>query len=544
MKAHKLGRQRCNCLRDGQRRWMLAVVFALMLLPKPLDAQDGGAIRRTDTGVELDFQDADLRLVVSALAELAGLSLMYGDLPPRQITLRTSGPVPTGQIRAYLEGVLEANGLELIEEDGLLRVSGAELAVPQPVDGVEAQVEPSDAPRLYVYRLKNAESTVIAQTLGAVFGSAFSPTGGGLSRTGLSDELRQQREAYAPGALNVGDAQSPGGGAAPAGLTAQLEGEIRIVPDPPTNSLLLHASPSDYETLRAAIEAIDTRPLQVLIEVLIAEVRRDRTRGLSLSGTVEKVLDGGDRLEGELEGLTAGDLALRVLTLGQVSIDAVLRVLSASSDVTILSRPVLLAQNNEEARILVGSQRPFILLSRALPTDDAVRDQVVQYRDVGTQLNIRPTINPDGYVKLSILQEVSSATSEVQFGAPVISTREANTKLLVKDGHTVVLGGLVDNQRERSRSGVPVLKDIPVLGGLFGSQQERQVETELFLFLTPHVLRTDEEMDSATDQVRDAAPNLNKRLPTSLPLLGGAVRDSVSVDGGAEAASSKVEPVD
>lgn len=507
---------------------MLSLILALFLQPALLTAQDGGGVRRSDAGVELDFQDADLRLVVTALAELAGLSLLYTDLPPRQITLRTSGPIPAEQIRPYLEGVLKANGLELVEEDGLVRISAGETAFPQSAEGAESQMEVGTAPRLYVYRLKNAESTVIAQTLSAVFGTAALSSSVGLSRTGLADELRQQRENYGAGGRQLASVPPAEASGPSIGLTGQLEGEVRIVPDPPTNSLLLHASPSDYETLRAAIEAIDTRPLQVLIEVLIAEVRRDRTNGLSLSGTVEKTLDGGDQLTGELEGLTAGDLALRVLTLGQVSIDAVLRLLSASSDVTILSRPVLLAQNNEEARILVGSQRPFILLSRALPTDDAVRDQVVQYRDVGTQLSIRPTINPDGYVTLTVLQEVSSATSEVQFGAPVISTREANTKLLVMDGHTVVLGGLLDNQRERSRSGVPVLKDIPLLGGLFGSQQERHVETELFLFLTPHVLRTDAELDDATDQIRDSAPRLDKLLPDSLPLLRGMAGDSAS----------------
>ena len=109
----------------------------------------------------------------------------------------------------------------------------------------------------------------------------------------------------------------------------------------------------------------------------------------------------------------------------------------------MLSRPLVLAENNLEARILVGSQRPFVQVFRSLPTDAAVRDQVVQYRDVGTSLSLLPTINPDGYVNLQVKQEVSAATAEQQFGAPVISTREASTHLFVKDGETVVMAGII-----------------------------------------------------------------------------------------------------
>jgi type II secretory pathway component GspD/PulD (secretin) len=157
-----------------------------------------------------------------------------------------------------------------------------------------------------------------------------------------------------------------------------------------------------------------------------------------------------------------------------------------------------------------------------------VRDQVVQYRDVGTQLTIRPTINPDGYVTLSVLQEVNTATAESQFGAPIISTREAETRLLVKDGNTVVIGGLIDQQRTSANSGIPFLRDIPVLGNLFRSTQRRNTTTELFLFLIPHVLRTDEDVEDATARVRERAPRLDRVLPDSIPLLWGPA-DSAAV---------------
>jgi general secretion pathway protein D len=163
---------------------------------------------------------------------------------------------------------------------------------------------------------------------------------------------------------------------------------------------------------------------------------------------------------------------------------------------------VVIAANNEEAEILVGSQRPFVQVSRSLPTDVPTRDQVVQYKDVGTRLKVRPTISADGYVALAVIQEVNSATTETQFDAPVISTRTVSTNLLVRDSQTVVLGGLADKQREVIQGGVPVLSSIPLLGGFFGRTTRQSTDTEFFLFLTPHVIRTDDEAERLTRPIQ------------------------------------------
>ena len=177
---------------------------------------------------------------------------------------------------------------------------------------------------------------------------------------------------------------------------------------------------------------------------------------------------------------------------------------------------------------MVGDQRPFIQISRALPTDNAARDQVIQYRDVGTRLTIRPTINPDGYVTLTVLQEVSTATDVTQFGAPVISTREAETRLLVKDGHTVVIGGLIDHTRTSTASGIPLLKDLPLIGPLFRSTTKRNNVSELFLFLIPHVLYSDDDVDGATRRVRERSPRLDDALPDSIPLYWDLRADTMA----------------
>lgn len=484
------------------------------------------SVNRTPSGIELNFQDTDIRVVISALAEIAGFNLVYSNLPSRTVTLRTGGPISTEEVRSYLESVIRANGLVMTREGSLIRVTSApETATPPlPLERAQTGVTSAEA-RLFVYRLKHADAERLAPTVAALFGgSASGGAGGRTPPRALSDELRRGRIAPAnPTDLRPTGREFTSAGMDEGGLTASVQGSIQVVPDPRTNSLLIRASRADYESMRSAIAELDTRPIQVLIEVLIAEVRRDRTvgSGVSINVAQQAIGDRGTTIGGVLAGSTAGDIVVRVLQLGSIKADVVLSALASSADVTILSRPVILAQNNEEARILVGSERPFIQLFRSLPTDGAVRDQVVQYRNVGTQLTIRPTINPDGYVSMAVLQEVSTATAETQFGAPVISTREVKTQLLVKDGQTAALGGLIDQQRERTSSGIPFLKDIPVIGGLFRtSSQRRRGQTELFIFITPRVLRTDDDMTRTTRDLQGATDVLKESLdPDRIPLL-------------------------
>jgi general secretion pathway protein D len=238
-----------------------------------------------------------------------------------------------------------------------------------------------------------------------------------------------------------------------------------------------------------------------------------------------KATDDATRTQGSLGGEEAStsSFLLRLARGGTISSDVALSALATRGDVRVLSRPLLLAQNNLEAKILVGSQRPFVQVFRSLPTDAGVRDQVVQYRDVGTTLAILPTINPDGYVSLQVSQEVSSATAETQFGAPVISTREASTHLFVKDGHTAVLGGLVDRQQEKTRTGIPWLSSLPWIGGAFGSTRSTTINSELFLFLTPHIVATDDDLERIRGAVEqksarpDSAPANPPVVPPAVP---------------------------
>jgi general secretion pathway protein D len=468
--------------------------------------------------MQFDFQDADLRLVLSALAETGHLNLVYSELPSRHVTLRTNQPVPPEQILPLLRSLAASNGLKVTEDGSFIRIEDAGLSGREERGAATKDTTAEPEVRLFVYRLKHARAAKLASTLQAIFGGQGRPQSEATARTTLSQQLQQQQvpptdvTGVPPVTVQLGPQRTPS-------LPGRLRGEMQIVPDEATNALLVRAQPEDWEVLRQSIEALDLRPLQVLIEVLIAEVRHTKDFQLGVSGRVgDDSTAVGNAASAMLRGTSAGDFAMRVMRVGRIDVDVALSALSSSGEVRIVSRPVLLAQNNQEARILIGSERPFVQVFRSLPTDAAVRDQVVQYRDVGTQLTLTPTINDDGYVNLQLAQQVSNATAEVQFGAPVISTRETSTHLFVRDGQTAVIGGLVDREEDHTRSGIPFLKDIPLLGALFGSTTRSDVRSELFLFLTPHIVVTDEDVDRVREGVQRRTDMLRPALPAG-PLI-------------------------
>lgn len=516
------------------RRLAVAATVAalgLPLLPQTLQAQQPpGVARATPQGVLIDFQDADIRNVITALAEAAGLNVTFGELTARRVTLRVRQPVPVDSVRIVLRAIAEANGVKVIEEAGLLRFESTQK--PE-VQQVAPQRQPG-SPQLYVYRLRHARAATLASTLQAIFGGGSA--GGEAPESNLaplSQRLREQQ--LAPMRL---DTLGRGRAAALAQVSpARLQGDVQVVPDENTNSLLVRASPADWEVIQQAIQAVDLRPMQVLIEVLIAEVRRSNELDIGVSATVNQTSkpDRVGSLTPSGADPSAGELILKWLdSHGDVDVKVALSALATRGDVRILSRPVLLAQNNQEARILVGSQRPFVQVFRSLPTETGVRDQIVQYRDVGTSLTIVPTVNADGYVNLQLTQEVSSATNETQFGAPVISTREAQTFLFVRDGQTTVIGGLIDHQTEKARSGIPFLVSIPLLGGLFGTTRQTSSNSELFLFLTPHVVTSDDDLEDLRDSIERRLELLPGEMRKSRPFNPG------STSQGAPAGSKRV----
>ncbi|MCG8468065.1 MAG: hypothetical protein MJB57_07615 [Gemmatimonadetes bacterium] len=496
--------------------WTLVLV-ACSLCATALTAQTGDSVR-------IRLIDVDVRSAVQALAQYIDRPVVFGQIGEGRVTIETPSAIARQEILTLLEGTLETQSLLLIEEESHYRI--------EPVPAPEPpRPEPSGPPveagplRLYVIQLRHARADDVAATVNALYGraSALGELGG---PTTLSQQLRS----------NLVAEQDASPAAQPASRGATFEGDVTIIPDAGTNSLLVRASQADYELIEAAVQQVDVRPLQVLIEVVIAEVRRDKNLSIGL----ETILPGYrpfDEDDAEVsasnEGLGLGSFVLGIMRLGGVDLSATLRAAASRGDVTILSRPVVIAVNNESAEFLVGAERPFVQVQRSLPTDAPVRDQVVQFKEVGTHLTVTPTISQDGYVMLEVTQEVNAATAEVAFDAPVISTRSVQTQLLVRDGHTAVLGGLADRQIDITKSGIPVLSSLPLVGSLFGSRVERQTDTELFLFLTPTVIRTDDDLEEATQamptRLRSVGAELRRHGWLSMPEESEAAQDTTGV---------------
>jgi general secretion pathway protein D len=484
-----------------------ATLLLLLILAGPLAGQAGPTLEARNDSVRIRLVNTELRAAIQAIGRYLAKPVLTGAVGDVRIDFfETPIPVARASLPGILKGLAEAHGFDFVEDSTFFKITPRAAApAAQPARTVaqpQAQPKPEEPVpvRLFTVRLKHARASDVAATLNQLYGAggAYSRSGG-LSSGTLSDELRTNRDRPAQrDAARTGQGQDD----------ASLHGTVTIVPDELTNSLLIRSTQIDFTVLREGIEQLDVRPLQVLVEVIVVEARKDRQFSLGFDAQLPSQEVSGASVEGSVLGTGLGDLVVKVMGLGRREINTTLTAARSRGDVEIVSRPVLLASNNTEARMLVGTQQPFVQVSRSLPTDTPQRDQVVQYRDVGTKLIVLPTINQDGYVSLTIQQEISAATGETQFSAPVISSREAVTQVLVADGQTIVIGGLRDRIHDRIRTGVPILADIPLVGGLFGGSKTRTTETELFLFITPTIIRDDA---GAADATRARTPDLLKR---------------------------------
>jgi general secretion pathway protein D len=465
-----------------------------------------------DVGVGYDFPDPPPVGIVTRLVPLQHLR------PDEAMAAVKAIAGPTARV----EPVARANAL-LVSDRGAYVARYLEL-----LKRLDVASQAEDGLRTYVVPLKYASSDDLAAALGQLFGVAVgSPRRGSLDDASLSrnldtfrareNDIFRQRQGLTPPAPTPAATTGAVAGTVNAGgrdsSRSGLAGQTTIVSNAPGNSLVIRTAPGNIGLLRETIDSLDRRPAQVLIEVTVAEVtlgrgleygvdwsaaaQRARTSGGASFGT-PVVPDSNSLLQNPIS-----DFLANVTRLGSVDVRAVLRALSSTSEVRVLSTPEVLATNNREARILVGSKFPFVASQRL--NNDVAIDRGVQYQDIGTSLRIVPTINDQGYVSVQVLQEVSTITTQTvaaALNAPVINTREASTRAVVRDGQTVVIGGLIGSSNEVIESGVPFLKDIPVLGLPFKRQSRSRARTELAIFITPYIIRSDSDADAVRERAR------------------------------------------
>lgn len=332
--------------------------------------------------------------------------------------------------------------------------------------------------------------------------------------------------------------------------------EVRIVADEVTNSLVILATKKDYADIREVLRRLDVVPRQVLIEVLVAEVTLgdDMRFGVEWAISQQSRERGGvraiDRITGETTntnadsgsgtnnassgsslfdlGAAIGNRSADVVPLpgagmfGIISDNrnfaAVVNAAAGKNKLKVLSAPHIMTADNHEAHILVGNEVPIVTTqSNATTTQTNGTSNIlqnIQYRDTGVILTVLPQVNSEGLVNMQIRQEVSQVASATTGGiqSPTFSTRESETTVVVQSAETIVIGGIIDDIVDRSRSGIPFLMDIPVIGRAFRVESDNVRRTELIVLLTPHVVRDRQESRSATEAFRSRLKGMRRDL--------------------------------
>lgn len=518
--------------------------------PAAVKSADTSIVRKTPDGFVLDFQEQELRLVLSAIAEAGGLNVTLNNIPAKRITLRMGQAITKAGALDVLKGVAESNALKVTEGPSLIRIEGT----PAPTNAqIAQQAQNQTQLRLYTYRLKHAN----AVQLGPVFMNLLTGAGNTGTTTILPNGIQLNQPGRAGGAGNAGNIQvngRPGGPGQPFTIAAPNPGQqlaqqilsqfgggngaalqnaqnIRIVAEESTNSLLIRATAEDWILIQQLLATVDLRPLQVLIEVSIAQVSRTHDLNLGISGLQTK--RNGVVADTQAYAQSAASARDFIFALtggkGAVSYSVAFNALQTRGDVKVLSLPLVIAQNNKEAILNVGQSVPFVQTAQSSGLDPTGRTNTVQYLEVGTTLTITPTINPDGYVNLAVKQTNNAATNNLQFNAPIIDKREATTQIFIRDGQTTVIGGLSDNTSNNTTSGIPFLSRIPFIGGLlFGNTQKSAAVSELYLFLTPHIVSSDEDIDRLREAVRNGSEILQ---PTDVTSHITAAVDSIKALG-------------
>jgi len=342
-------------------------------------------------------------------------------------------------------------------------------------------VPPTSSSKINVYYLENADATEVSKVLEGMFKTTATTT--------------------ATASATAAKAGAP--------QQSAFEGtNISITPDKATNSLVIMASPADFQNLVQVIKKLDKRRRQVFVKALLAEVSLDKLQEIGTQlGVAGAGSDGSIAAAGVFDpfsflGATASPQQQAVVKVLQglannANFSAVLKLLDQQGAVNVLSSPNILTSDNKEAEIFVGENVPFISATNLSST--GLSQQSVERKDTGITLRITPQITEGEYIKLDIYQEISAVKQNKGQATDLVTTkRSAKTSVVVKDSDSVVIGGLIGSREEDSISKIPILGDIPLLGYLFKTKSTNHTKTNLLLILTPRIVKDAADMAAVT----------------------------------------------
>ena len=412
----------------------------------------------------------------------------------------------------------------------------------------------ADQANMRVVYLKNAEATKLVEVLQAVLSGESNGSSNGSSDSSFGSSSRNRNSGGSmfgdssssssglSSSFGDGDSSSGGGLGSQSGInrdrgnqgpTSIKAGGAIIAADPATNSLIITAPEPVYRNIRGVIDQLDSRRAQVYIESLIVEVKADTVSEMGIQWQFGTSRPGQNSVVGGTNfgtggsnilavtqnpaalaaagGLNVGVVRNGVSLFGQnfLNLGLLARALEAETNSNIRATPNLLTLDNEEARIIIGQNVPFVTGQYATTNNTLSSPfQTIERKDVGTMLRVRPQVSEGGTVKMEIAQEISAVVDTSQAAGIITNRRAIDSNVLVDDGQIVVLGGLIEDTVEGGISKVPLLGDIPGLGRLFRYDNRKRVKTNLLIFLRPVVLRS---ADQAWDVTANRYDYINQR---------------------------------
>ncbi|KPK83644.1 MAG: hypothetical protein AMJ81_07705 [Phycisphaerae bacterium SM23_33] len=354
----------------------------------------------------------------------------------------------------------------------------------------ELDSDPTEEQSVFIYSLKNAKATNLETVLNQIFSETTTTTRGRTTagRTTTAGRISAAgRTALPSTAAGAGD----------------MLGQVFVVADEDTNSLLVRTATKYVKRVKEILLELDRPIQQVLIKVLIAEVTHDKTTDLGAEFSALNIRIGSSTSSIGTDfnvASQAGGLITRVV---DADYTVTLRALATIGKLNVLSRPYILASDNQEASITIGNEVPFIRNTRTTETGQTIN--TIEYEDIGIILNVTPHINPEGLVIMDVQPEISTLTGTTvpiseTVNAEVFAKRSAETQVAIRNGQTIVIGGLMEDRETDTINKVPILGDIPHIGQLFQRSIKTKVKTELLIFLTPHVASEPDKLQKMSKQ--------------------------------------------
>ncbi len=373
---------------------------------------------------------------------------------------------------------------------------------------------------IFVYPIQNVKADTIADILKTLYEAEGGGSGAVKQRKSSQKKTGSKRKTSAP-------RRSSSSRKSQSATTSRVE----IITFEPTNSLVILAPPGVYREIVKTIKKIDIYPREVLIEAMIAEVSLSEKDEQGIQWSVLSNLDvdnGTEALAGGVFGDPAPSILTSAPTLASASgglsygifrpekLSVLIRLLATESEVNILSSPRLLVRDQEEASIEVGSDIPTATSTTSTTTTDTLT-QNIEYRTVGIKLKIKPTISEEKTVVLDLEQEVSSKGDNLTVGQegntfPSFNTTKTKTSIVVPDQQGIVIGGIIQEQKDKGSQGIPLLSSIPILGQLFRYDVESVTKKELIIIITPYVVTNKSEADKFSKEYMDQLRQLKNFL--------------------------------